>query len=138
MSVQEIRQVEIDVLDEEYKRYYLIRLSEDLAITRLLKMKGDITRGLNVTGFDGVGIQSLHGFVNLLSRGLSHCLRWVCTDCPLGKAIHGPEWMEQDDQAADLLHWGMQYAQLATQHVAWSNSLIDATIIPSPLEKRLK
>jgi hypothetical protein len=116
------------VLDQEYKRYSLIRLPEELAITRLLKATGDIGRGINTRAGFGKSTASLHAFASTLSRGLSHCLRWVCADCAPGEAVHGQNWRQEDDQATAFLHWGMRYALLATDHVAWSNSLIEATI----------
>src|SRR5262249_6932090 len=120
MSAKRIREVEYSVLDQEYKRYDFLRLPEDLAITRLLKAKGDIGRSLNGRSLSDIPTLSLHTFGSWLSKGLSHCIRWVCTGCPPGESAHGPNWMQEDAQAVEFLEWGMRYASLATDHVAWS------------------
>jgi hypothetical protein len=128
MNDSPIRAVEYSVLDQEYKRFGLLQLPEDLAITRLLKAKGDIDRDYKAPALSHISDLSLHTFASGLDKGLSHCLRWVCTDCPVGQGAQGPNWVHEDEQAIQLLGWGMRYAQLSTDHVVWSNGLIDATI----------
>src|SRR5262249_52514982 len=54
------------------------------------------------------------------------CIRWVCQDCVPGPPAQSPEWQKEDNDAAELLGWGMHYAQLTTDHVAWRQGLIEA------------
>ena len=123
-----IRKIEEEVLDRVYQSYSLLSKPEDLAITRLLKVTGDTLRDFSGRSGENYDALSKHTIGSLLTRALSHCLRWVCSDCPAGPAVQGPQWKDEDEEASALLQWGTQYARLATDHVAWSNSLLRAGV----------
>jgi hypothetical protein len=117
-----IRRVEREVLDIHHLDYPLLRLSQDGAVTRLLKMTGDITRQNLLQKVLGTSSEdSLHRGMGLLTRGLSHCLRWVLKGCSVIGDLKG-DHSQEDQWALDLLRWGINYALLATDHVAWSKS----------------
>src|SRR5262245_22900042 len=120
-DAETIRRIEREVLDREFQRYRLLWLPEDLAITRMLKIVGDFSRmPLRTMDPSPERLSHLRVFSWFVPRGLSHCLRWISQECQPGRAIHGPHWRREDDEAAKFLNWGMVYGRLATDHVAWS------------------
>jgi len=127
--IQQIREIERDVLDRYHLKFPLLRLSEDLAIVRLLKNASAVFR--QKPPIDSTWHPSrlgLHHFYANTTRALSHCLRWVGSDCVPGPAIQSINSENEDDEAFSLLAWSFKYHKIATYHVAWSNSLINATI----------
>jgi hypothetical protein len=123
-----IRQVESDVLDTHHRRCQLLTFHDDLAITRLLKVFGDLSRDVvHDVISQGHSQLGLHARASLMTRGLSHALRWVCTECGSGPSVQSRDWQAEDRIALDFLGWSLQYARIATDHVAWSNSLITAS-----------
>jgi hypothetical protein len=127
-----ITQIERQLLDVRHRNFALLRLPEDQAITRLLKMAGDILRecpGINIVR--GLPPQATHTLLSTLLKALSHCIRWVCQDCVPGPPAQSPNWQREDQDTAELLGWGMHYAQLATDHVAWRQDLIKAHADPT-------
>jgi hypothetical protein len=74
----------------------------------------------------GLPPQAMHTFSSTLLKALSHCIRWVCHDCAPGPPAQSPNWQQEDKDAAELLGWGMDYARLTTDHVAWRQDLIEA------------
>jgi hypothetical protein len=122
-----IREIEQEVLDKEHLQHHLLRLPEDVAIARLLQYAGDVVRS-RPHGDGDVPPLALLQIGSLLFRALSHCLRWVCTECAPGESVLTRDWEHEQTEADALLRWGMQYAQLATDHIAWSRSFIEASI----------
>ncbi len=126
-----IRTVEAEVLDKEFMDYHLLKLPEELAITRLLKGFGDMARDLLKGSAEGrIPAMAVHAYSSILTQSLSHCLRWVCQHCPSGSAVQSANWQQEDSYAHELIGWGVDYSKLAIDHVAWSNALIRANIDP--------
>jgi hypothetical protein len=126
-----ITQIELELLDVRHRNFVLLGLSEDLAITRLLKVAGDIFRECpRINEARGVSPEATHTFASTLLKALSHCIRWVCQDCVPGPSAQSLSRQQEDEDAAKLLGWGMHYAQLTTDHVAWRQDLIKAHVDP--------
>jgi hypothetical protein len=127
-----ITRIEQELPDTRHRSFALLRLPEDQAITRLLKVAGDILRECSPSN-EALGLPplGLHTFSSTLLGGLSHCIRWVCQDCLVGQAAQGPNWQQEDRDAAELLHWGINYARLTADHIAWRHDLIKAHADPT-------
>lgn len=115
-----IRQVETNVLDRKHLSNRIFKLSHENAVRRLLKTFGDATRDM-ARYWDS---REYTWWV----KSLNHCLRWAYEECPTEGFSEDPDWRTQDKSALDLLLWGVTYARLFNDHVAWSRGLIQASI----------
>jgi hypothetical protein len=123
-----IRQIEREVLDVHHRSYPLLRLSQNLAVTRLLKITGDLSRQRL---FRASSEDSVHRAMGRVTRGLSHCLRWALNGCSVVGDLRGNDHAQEDEWALEFLRWGTNYGLLATDHVAWSKALQAASVDPS-------
>jgi hypothetical protein len=127
-----ITQIEVELLDIRHRNFALLHLPEDQAITRLLKVAGHILRECpQINQARGLPPLATHTFSSTLLRALSHCIRWVYQDCVPGPPAQGSNWQQEDEDAAELLGWGMDYARLTADHVAWRQDLIKAHADPT-------
>lgn len=132
MSNELIREVEATVLDRYHLGFELFRLPDETAIARLLKVFGDLHRDFQNDLSQSASEHGRSRFVlNKLFLGLCHALRWVAADAPPGIQVETTDWRGEDEKALACLQWSIQYASLATDHVAWSNRLIHGTADPN-------
>ena len=122
-----IRQVEDDVLDQEYRHFDLLSRRSWLAVGHLFKVFGDIVRDLNRR--IGVDLFSQARFVvNSNVYGLEHCLRWLLQNQVKLVVLPTENWKTLDNESTKFLIWGTKYSFLANEHTVWSRNKIRVEI----------
>lgn len=119
-----IRDVERKYLDEEYKNYKLIQLTDNISTLYILKKFGDISRDFNSLDVSNFAkSQELFYFLH----GIGHCIRWISSK---NESIDRKEYSfdELDNFALKLILWSKEYASIANQHIAWSRGIINAKV----------
>ncbi|MCB0165963.1 MAG: hypothetical protein KDI79_17145 [Anaerolineae bacterium] len=123
-----IRNVELTVLDQKHKNFMLLRRPRESAIAHTLKLLGDIERDFNNTDLrDRSYFWRRSGFRYVLDA-VSHCLRWLAEPPPTRVYLPGASWQQLNREAFDLLAWGMDYAKLAQDHVAWTRGALECNL----------
>jgi hypothetical protein len=118
-----IRNVEATILDQKHKQFMLMHRPNDIAIPHLLKVLGHIDRTL-ISELNDESFLRQRAFMQTVLSAAGHCLRWLSTSSSNIVLLRNASWKKLDEEALDLLGWGISYSQLAADHVAWSRGLL--------------
>jgi len=123
-----LRQVERHVLDQYHRRFSLLQRPKTDALIQLLRTVADVVRMLRKRLLPAGSDDSRLLVANEGLRGLCHCVRWVCHHSPESILTPGPVFRGLQDEALELIRWGVRYDYLCGQHSAYSQGLIDVEI----------
>jgi hypothetical protein len=118
-NLQAVRHIEETVLDQHYRRFDLIYRNDEVAIPALLRMFGDLVRGMIHDRNLGTDRQR-QSLMDDKAAALGHCFRWLAHEPvhTIQLAINSPQAIAKE--AFDLLNWGDCYHELYLDHVALS------------------
>jgi len=122
-----LRQLE-RVLDQYHRRFSLLQRPKPDALRQLLRTVADVVRMHRERLLPARSDDSRLLVVNEGVRGLCHCLRWVYRHCPERIITPRPAFRRLQDEALELIRWGVTYDHLCSQHSAYSQGLIDVEI----------
>ncbi len=123
----QIRAVERDILDRAHEQHAIFSIPEDIAIAGLLHVAGRVFHHFRQLERDPSQQFDFTFSSTTFSQSLSHCLRWVRDCCPTNNQAYSPNRNSEHEHVGAALEWAKTYTHLVTDHVAWSNGLIDAT-----------
>lgn len=122
-----IREIEYDILDNEFKKYELITYKNQVSIPYLLKAYGDLMRELKSQRFAMRSEFALWKALGGFSDGLTHCLKWVINN-PGKEVAEELNYEEKHERALDFLVFGKQYHSVAQHYIAWSRKMINVKL----------
>jgi hypothetical protein len=117
-DTQIIRYVEDNVLDQKYKQYPFFYRQSDITIPYLLKILGGLDRSID-TIEEGISLYRRRSIIQNILNAISHSLRWISKS--EGQVLLPPTYGKQiEEEAMEALGWGVSYAMLVQDHVAFS------------------
>src|SRR5260221_14223023 len=129
-----IRKIESSVLDTEFRRFKILKVSSNTSIPFFLKAYGDAAR-------DSVLMDDYPEFthrriLHQLMLAIGQCIKWVVAneDQQKTEPIHSLE--EIQDDVNNLLKWAFEYVGLVQQFTAWSRGYVEIGVNESEKEIR--
>ncbi|MCB8942678.1 MAG: hypothetical protein H6658_02765 [Ardenticatenaceae bacterium] len=117
---QIVRDAEQNILDKEHNRFMLLRRPEEQAIFYLLKVFGGFILLNDQEADNGsMSIISTHATRLAECRGLDFCLMWLAKQPSYRILLPDVAPKQMVREALELFSWGMDYAKLTLDHMAW-------------------
>lgn len=120
--------MEENILDEEYKRYKLIYRPEELGLSYLLQLLGDIWRRLGSEYGTELSYFQTSNTLGTSINGVGHCVRWLNKELSFEITLPDAERETLFEETSSLLIWSQNYSKLCQDHVAWSKKLMNAEV----------
>lgn len=123
-----LRLIERTVLDQHHRQCQILCCNQATAAEQLLRRYARILRDLRTGKISKPSNDSKSQTASDGLRGLAHCLRWIKACCPSKVITPSPGAAVLDQQALELLQWGVTYDPIWNEHSAYSRNLVDAKV----------
>lgn len=123
-----IRRLEQEILDRKHESYIVLRRPHQEVIGHTLKLWGDLHRDFVSDNTKETPFHQKRDGMMRMTRAVSHCLRWFSEKRTQKIRLPNAHWRQLDEEALELIAWGIKYDKLFIEHTVWSKGFSCAEI----------